>query len=130
MVSNLCAKDFGVGTNLDQQYARCEALKLDCATDMRLSGVDFLGGYLLRLSFPDGLSAELNLEPALEPDDILRQPELFRQGKLNGLTLEWPGGIDFCPDVLHLWCEAGRVLSEAETKKLLEPDCCLEQVNK
>lgn len=91
---------------------------------MRLTSIDFLGGHSIRLSFSDGLCGELDLEPALEADDVLREPDFFRQGHLNGLTLEWPGGIDFCPDVLHLWCRRGRVLSESETKVLMETEPC------
>ena len=31
----------------------------------------------------------------------LRNPAIFRSVKINHLTVEWPGGIDICPDELY-----------------------------
>ena len=87
---------------------------------MRITGISFLEGSNVNLSFSDGYSANLDLAPCLAPDDPLRNPLLFLQGRTNGLTVEWPGGIDFCPDVLRVWCEAGKVLSPQETAAALE----------
>lgn len=86
---------------------------------MRISNIDFLGAYSVKLAFSDGFVAAIDLEPALRADDPLRDPCLFVQGKTNGLTIEWPGGIDFCPDVLRIWGEAGRVLSPRDTESRL-----------
>ena len=86
---------------------------------MKVTGIIFLDGLAAKLTFSDGFSAELDFSPALSADDPLRDPHLFRQGNPNGLTIEWPGGIDFCPDVLRLWCEAGNVLPPDETGQLL-----------
>jgi len=74
----------------------------------------------VQLTFADGFKAQLDLSPALNPDDPMRDPALSLQGRPNGLTVEWPGGIDFCPDVLRVWCEAGSVLSPQETTVALE----------
>ncbi|MCK9590132.1 MAG: DUF2442 domain-containing protein [Terrimicrobiaceae bacterium] len=87
---------------------------------MRITGINILHGFAMKLTFSDGFSAEIDLGPALAPDDPLRDPALFLQGKPNGLTVEWPGGIDFCPDVLRVWCEAGKVLSPQETAAYFE----------
>ena len=87
---------------------------------MRVAGIHFLEGFSVNLTFSDGYSANLDLALALVPDDPLRTLPLFLQGRTNGLTVEWPGGIDFCPDVLRVWCEAGAVLSPQETTAALE----------
>jgi len=87
---------------------------------MRVTGITFLDGFAVKLAFSDGYGAEMDLAPALAPGDPLRYPAVFLQGKPNGLTIEWPGGIDFCPDVLRVWCEAGKVLSPQETANYFE----------
>ena len=93
---------------------------------MRVTGITFLDGFAVKLAFSDGYSAEMDLAPALAPGDPLRDMSVFLQGKPNGLTIEWPGGIDFCPDALRAWCEAGKVLSPEETTNSFErsfPGC-------
>jgi hypothetical protein len=55
----------------------------------------------LWLAFSDGFSGEVEL-PLSEGDPLLN---VFDQVQLNGLTTEWPGGIDYCPDTLRRWCE-------------------------
>ena len=89
---------------------------------MKISSFDFLGGYSVKLVFSDGFAASIDPGPALGADDPLRDASLFLQGKPNGLTIEWPGGIDFCPDVLRIWCEAGKVLSPRDTESHLAVD--------
>ena len=86
---------------------------------MRVTGIKYLSEYAVRLTFSDGFTAEIDLSPALAENDPLRDSEKFHQGAPNGLTIEWPGGIDFCPDVLRLWCEKGHVLTMEETDSLL-----------
>lgn len=81
---------------------------------MRITHATLLPPTSLRLRWADGYEALLDLSPSLLPDDPLRDPAIFAQGRLNGLTIEWPGGIDYCPDTLRLWCERGRVLPQAE----------------
>jgi len=44
----------------------------------------------------------------------LKKPEIFQEVKVNGLTIEWPTGLDFCPDGLRYCCEVGRICSDAE----------------
>lgn len=62
----------------------------------------------LHLRWADGYEATLDLDPVLPAIDPLRDPAIFAQGRANGLTIEWPGGIDYCPDTLRAWAEAGR----------------------
>lgn len=82
---------------------------------MRITHATPLPPTSLRLRWDDGFEATLDLAPALPPGDTLRDPALFALGRPNGLTVEWPGGIDYCPDTLRLWCERGRVLPQEET---------------
>jgi hypothetical protein len=50
----------------------------------------------------------------------LHEVAYFKQAYVNGLTVEWPNGLDVCPDGLRLWCEAGRVAPE-EPQELKVP---------
>lgn len=77
---------------------------------MRVLRVVVKGPSRLRAWFSDGFTGELDLAPSFLPNDPLSDPAVFAHATCSGLSVEWPGGIDFCPDSLRLWCEAGRVL--------------------
>jgi hypothetical protein len=66
-----------------------------------------LGGYRIRVSFDDGSTRELDLEPVLHGElyGPLRDPELFAAVEVDPEvhTLVWPNGADFDPAVLHDW---------------------------
>ena len=79
---------------------------------MRVLTATATGSSQLRLLFSDGFCGEIDLSPSFEPVDPLRDAKFFAQVSTNGLTIEWPGGIDYCPDTLREWCEAGRVQPE------------------
>jgi hypothetical protein len=81
---------------------------------MRVLTASVIGDSRLRLLFSDGFSGEIDLAPSFEPMDPLRDTVFFAQVATNGLTIEWPGGIDYCPDTLREWCEAGQVRSVTE----------------
>ena len=74
---------------------------------MRVLTASVTGDSRLRLLFSDGFSGEIDLSPSFMPEDPLRNPSFFAQVSTNGLTVEWPNGIDYCPDALREWCEAG-----------------------
>lgn len=73
---------------------------------VRVTEVEVLEGYRLRLAFNDGtrrvvdLSTELT-GPIFEP---LRNPRLFRQVRLDPElgTIVWPNGADIAPEALHI----------------------------
>jgi hypothetical protein len=70
--------------------------------------VAYLGGYCLRLTFADGLVADLDLTAKLEGDvgpvfEPLRDETYFAQVVVDTElgTIVWPNGADLAPDVLH-----------------------------
>ena len=86
----------------------------------RVIAVKPAGDFILEITFDDNQSFTLDFAPMLESEsgwlfDSLKDPRVFQQVKVNALTLEWPTGLDICPDVLRLWCERGRVLTQEES---------------
>lgn len=75
----------------------------------RVTSVNHLGGYRLRVSFDDGLTRDLDLEPVLEGELYrpLRDPAVFAEVSVDPEvhTLVWPSGADFDPAILHDWPE-------------------------
>lgn len=76
-------------------------------------------GHVLGIKFVDGAVFEMDFGPMIDGrHDRLHGPlhdvEYFKRVYINGLTLEWPSGLDVCPDALRSWCEAGRVISKDE----------------
>ena len=73
----------------------------------RVTSVDALEGYRLRVSFDDGTSQLIDLEPVLEGElyGELRDPGLFAAVEVDPEvgTLVWPNGADFDPATLHDW---------------------------
>lgn len=75
-------------------------------TTARVRSVEPLDGFVLRLSFDDGIEREIDLESELwgavfEP--LRENRELFRQVTVDAElgTIVWPNGADMDPDVLH-----------------------------
>ena len=71
-----------------------------------IHSVEVLEGFVIRLSFSDGSTREVDLDrymwgPIFQPlrEDI----ELFRQVRVDPElgTIVWPNGTDMDPDVLH-----------------------------
>lgn len=70
--------------------------------------VEYLGAFRLRLTFADGLVAEVDLSdklagavgPVFEP---LKDPSVFAQVSVDAElgTIVWPNGADLAPDALH-----------------------------
>jgi Protein of unknown function (DUF2442) len=71
----------------------------------RVTTVEPLDGFVLRLTFTDGLIREVDLSgdlwgPMAEP---LQDLDYFRQVRVDPElgTVVWPNGYDLDPDVLH-----------------------------
>jgi hypothetical protein len=78
-------------------------------TEYRISKVQLLDGYRLRLLYTDGGVVEKDFAPVIAVGNAftaLADPEFFAQAKIGigGRSLEWPGELDFCADAL--WFEA------------------------
>jgi hypothetical protein len=82
----------------------------------RVICTEFLEDYRVKLSFSDGLAGSIDLQPILQGElfEPLRELSAFRQARVQHGTLVWPNEADLCPDVLHYWCEIGRVCSQDE----------------
>jgi len=73
---------------------------------IRVTEVESLGGFLLRLRFNDGAERILDFAselwgPVFEP--LRLDPHLFRQVRVDPElgTIVWPNGADMDPDVLR-----------------------------
>ncbi|HMC26625.1 MAG TPA: DUF2442 domain-containing protein [Verrucomicrobiae bacterium] len=75
----------------------------------RITSVEHIRPYSLRLRFDDGLSRTVDLEAILAGEVFgpLRDPAVFAQVRLDPEvhTVVWPSGADFDPATLHDWPE-------------------------
>lgn len=73
----------------------------------RVTAVERIGTYELRVDFEDGTSQAIDFEPILEGELFgpLRDPDLFAKVGIDPEihTLVWPNGADFDPATLHDW---------------------------
>jgi len=73
----------------------------------RVTSVEPLGGYRLRVGFDDRSAREIDLETVLAGDlyGPLRDPAMFAAVAIDPEvhTLVWPNGADFDPAVLYDW---------------------------
>ena len=73
----------------------------------RITRVEPLEPYWVRLWFDDGSIHEVDLDEVLESHkgivDVHSDPVRFAEVRVEERfgTIEWPGGLDFDPDVLH-----------------------------
>ena len=75
----------------------------------RITSVECIHPYSLRLGFNDDLTRTIDFEPILEGElyGPLRDPAVFAQVALDPEihTIVWPCGADFDPATLHDWPE-------------------------
>src|SRR2546428_13792543 len=75
----------------------------------RITSVEPIAPYSLRLRFDDGLCRTVDLEAFLAGELFgpLRDPVVFAQVRLDPEvhTVVWPSGADFDPATLHDWPE-------------------------
>jgi hypothetical protein len=73
----------------------------------RINGVRYLAGYRLEIRFTDGTVAELDFRARILGRSGILEPlhnvDFFKQVRVDSEagTLDWPNGVDFCPDVLY-----------------------------
>jgi len=81
----------------------------------KVTSVEIVGPYRLRVGFGDGLSRTIDFQPVLEGElySPLRDLDRFNSVSIDSEahTLVWPNGADFDPAILHDWPnhEAGMV---------------------
>lgn len=70
---------------------------------LKITDVDYCGGYTLRLKFNDGVVKTADLSPYLVGDVFgeLRDKSLFIQYGLTRHTIEWANGADLAPEFLY-----------------------------
>jgi len=75
---------------------------------LRVTDVEALDGYRLRITFNDGAVRDVNFAEDLQRAggtlaEPLRDPDYFRQVRVDEQrrTIVWPNGLDADPDVLH-----------------------------
>jgi hypothetical protein len=91
----------------------------------KVTAVEVLEDYRVRVMFADGFSCSVDLRPLLGCGPIfepLRDPDFFRKVGVSKIwgVLEWPGEIDLSPGSLRAWCEAGRFMNHDETDAWIE----------
>lgn len=73
----------------------------------RVSAVEVVRPYVIRVEFDDGLERTIDLEPVLAGElyGPLRDPSTFRRVQVDPevRTIVWPNGADFDPATLHDW---------------------------
>jgi len=72
---------------------------------VRIRSAKPLDNYRVALSLTDGRTIERDLGPILVGpifDELRNNEARFREMRVEGGTLVWPGGADLCPDVL-IW---------------------------
>ena len=85
---------------------------------VRIQAVRVLDGFRVKLTFTDGSSRAVNLEPFLRGpvfDEIRRDTAVFRSVHVDPKcgTIVWSNGADIDPDVLYLglkpaWADEAR----------------------
>lgn len=71
----------------------------------RVVSAEPLSGYRLKVTFNDGVNGIFAVEPRRRGGVFLK---LLDANTFNAVTVnpdfgcvEWPGGVDLCPDVMH-----------------------------
>lgn len=86
----------------------------------RITALEQVGRYSLRLHFNDGLERTVDFEAILKGElyGPLRDPEAFAQVALDPEvhTIVWPCGADFDPATLHDWPEHEASFRAAATR--------------
>lgn len=71
----------------------------------QLTSAEYVGGYVIRLRFADGVEADVDLGGELfgELFEPLKDPGVFRQFRMDPElnTVSWPCGADFAPEFLY-----------------------------
>jgi len=66
--------------------------------------MNILEDYKLDIAFNNGEKRGFDVKPYLSHKFYLslKEPNIFKTAKTNGITIEWANGIDFCPDEIYV----------------------------
>jgi hypothetical protein len=72
----------------------------------RVTAVEALSGFRLRVTFADGLTGTVDMSrmvhsPKAGVFAALADPSLFAQVKVDLGAVTWPGELDLAPDAMH-----------------------------
>lgn len=71
----------------------------------RVTDVQLLAGDWLRLSFTDGAVIDVDTGPIIDGGGVFapirNDRSIFERVRVSHGTIEWPGEVDLCPDVLY-----------------------------
>ena len=70
---------------------------------LTIKDVDYIGNYILALTFDNGEKRVCNLEPYLSGDvfgELIDKYKFIQYGLTHG-TIEWANGADFAPEFLY-----------------------------
>ena len=70
---------------------------------IRVTDVEYLQDYTMRLEFSDGVQKQINFYPLLKGKlfEPLKDKSNFIQFGLNHWTIEWANGADLAPEFLY-----------------------------
>ena len=66
--------------------------------------LSILDNFLIDIEFNNGEKRVFDVKPYLKDKfySSLMNKNMFKTAKLNGITIEWANGIDFCPDEIYV----------------------------
>ncbi len=93
---------------------------------VRIETAQPLTGYRLKVKFNDGLEGVFPVEPERRGGVFLK---LLDSETFNAVTInpdfgcvEWPGGIDLCPDTMHKTMSGVEIGSELDSPMVLRDE--------
>lgn len=93
---------------------------------VRIETAQPLAGHRLKVRFNDGLEGIYSVEPARRGGVFLKllDAETFNAVAVNADfgCVEWPGGIDLCPDTMHQAMSGTAAEAELHSRMALRDD--------